>query len=88
MTVQSSTRPGPILATATLILGLVGAGQAFAQAEMLDTDGDGMVSYTELVVALPDVTEEEFNALDADQDGMLSDAEMTAAQEAGLIVLE
>jgi len=88
MTFHTSTRTGAKLATATLILGLVGAGQALAQAEMLDTDGDGMVSYTELVVAMPDMTEEEFNALDADADGMLSMEELTAAEEAGLLVLE
>lgn len=72
-------------ALAALTLGLVGAGHAMGQAEALDGDGDGMVSYTELLVAMPEMTEAEFQALDADGDGLLSPEELAAAEEAGLI---
>ena len=72
---------------AMLILGLVGAGHAMAQADTLDTDGDGLVSYTELLMAMPEMTEEEYQALDTDADGLLSAEELTAAEDAGLITL-
>jgi Ca2+-binding EF-hand superfamily protein len=70
---------------AVLIFGVVGAGHAMGQADALDTDGDGMVSYTEALMAMPEMTEEAFSALDADGDGLLSAEELTAAEEAGLI---
>jgi hypothetical protein len=70
---------------AALIFGVVGAGHAMGQAEALDTDGDGMVSYTELLMAMPDMTEEAFAALDTDGDGLLSAEELGPAEEAGLI---
>lgn len=85
MTFLSNTRPAPLMALAVLIAGVVGAGHAMGQAETLDTDGDGMVSYTELLMAVPEMTEEEFQALDANADGMLDADELTAAEEAGLI---
>jgi Ca2+-binding EF-hand superfamily protein len=68
-----------------LLVGVVGASHAMGQAETIDTDGDGMVSYTELLMALPEITEAEFQALDADADGLLSPEELTVAEEAGLI---
>jgi hypothetical protein len=55
MTVRSFPRSASL---AVLILGLVGAGHAMGQADRLDTDGDGLVSYTELLVAVPEMTEE------------------------------
>jgi hypothetical protein len=56
------------------------------QAE-IDTDGDGMVSYTELLLVMPDMTEDDFVALDVNEDGMLDAEEVAAAEEAGLITL-
>lgn len=87
MTFHMPTRTGRTFAYATLILGLVGAGHAMGQAETLDTDGDGMVSYTEMVVAMPELTEAEFLALDANGDALLSVDELAAAEDAGLITL-
>lgn len=62
-----------------------GASLAMGQAEAIDTDGDGMVSFTELLVVMPALTEAEFQALDADADGLLSAEEIAAAEEAGLV---
>ncbi|MBF9060706.1 hypothetical protein HKCCSP123_16110 [Rhodobacterales bacterium HKCCSP123] len=70
-----------------VLVAAVGAGHAMGQAASIDTDGDGMVSYTELLMALPEITEAEFRALDADADGLLSPEELTVAEEAGLITL-
>ena len=65
---------------------LVGsASLAMGQAETVDTDGDGMVSFAELLTLVPTLTEAEFMALDADADGLLSVDEVAAAEEAGLI---
>jgi hypothetical protein len=85
MTIRTPSRPARTLAHAALILGLVGTGHAMGQAEALDSDGDGMVSYTEALVAMPEMTEAEFAALDADGDGMLNAEEIAAAEDAGLI---
>lgn len=57
---------------------------AFAQAEM-DTNGDGVFSMEELVVAYPDMTEETFTAIDADADGSVTEAELAAATDAGTL---
>ena len=70
---------------AALIFGVVGAGHAMGQAHALDTDGDGMVSYAEALMAMPEMTDEEFMALDTDGDGLLSAEELRAAEQAGLI---
>jgi hypothetical protein len=79
----------PRLAAATLITSFTllvgGASLAMGQAETIDTDGDGMVSFSEMLVLMPALSEEEFLALDADADGLLSTDEIGAAQEAGLI---
>ncbi len=79
----------PRLAAVTLassfLLLVGGASLAMGQAESIDTDGDGMVSFTEMTVLMPALSEEEFLALDADADGLLSADEIAAAQEAGLI---
>lgn len=87
MIIRTSSQTGPMLAMTTLILGLVGASHAMGQAETLDVDGDGMVSYTELLVAMPDLTEAEFEALDTDGDTLLSQEELAAAEASGFITL-
>jgi hypothetical protein len=46
-----------------------------------------MVSYTELLLVMPDMTEDDFTALDVNEDGMLDAEEVAAAEEAGLITL-
>lgn len=69
--------------TAASIIAL-SAGAAFAASEM-DTDGDGLVSFTEILVAVPSLTEETFTSIDANGDGALDDEEMAAAQESGVI---
>lgn len=61
---------------------------ATAQAAAVDADGDGMVSFTELLVVMPSLSEAEFMALDADGDTLLNGAEIETAQEAGLLPVE
>jgi len=54
---------------------------------LLDTDGDGMVSYDEFIAVHADVTPEAFAELDTTGDGWLDAAEVTAAVIGGSITL-
>jgi hypothetical protein len=72
---------------AAFFAAIFATGAALGQADTADTDGDGMLSYTELLLVMPDMTEEDFAALDANEDGMLDAEEVAAAEEAGLITL-
>jgi hypothetical protein len=58
---------------------------SFASTAELDTDGDGVVSFNEMLVKYPALTEDGFNAVDTNGDGVVDETEMTAATEAGLI---
>ncbi|WP_113912639.1 EF-hand domain-containing protein [Roseovarius dicentrarchi] len=51
----------------------------------MDTNGDGLLTVEEVQAAYPEMTAEQFSEADANADGALDDAELTAAQDAGLI---
>ncbi|MGC8204033.1 EF-hand domain-containing protein [Aliiroseovarius sp. PTFE2010] len=70
-----------LLAAATVL----SAGPLVAATSVQDADGDGTYSYTELVAAFPELTEETYLSIDANADGLVSADEYTAAQEAGLL---
>lgn len=72
-----------VLITTTAVFALSGA--VFAAVADVDTDGDGVASFTELLAVYPTLTEEGFSAIDANGDGVVDEAEMTAAVEGGLI---
>ncbi len=72
-----------VLITTAAIFALSGA--SFAAVTDVDTDGDGVASFTELLAMYPTLTEEGFSAIDTNDDGVIDDAEMTAAQDAGII---
>jgi hypothetical protein len=50
-----------------------------------DPEGTGLFTLEQLLVAVPDLTEELFGEIDADGDGFASVEELDAAREAGLI---
>lgn len=79
---------GQILAGLALGGALVVTAALAAEHAMLDTDGDGLVSYDELVAMYPEFTESDFEALDVDANGGLDEEEIAVAQEAGLIPVE
>lgn len=58
-----------------------------ALAQDMDADGDGLITYEELIVAMPDVTEETFTLADTNVDGGLDPDEYQAAIDAGLITV-
>ncbi|MEM6407215.1 MAG: hypothetical protein AAF700_02225 [Pseudomonadota bacterium] len=68
-----------------LIASLVIGTSAFAAVSDVDTDGDGVASFTELLAVYPTLTEEGFGSIDANGDGVVDEAEMAAALDAGLI---
>ncbi|MDJ1009357.1 MAG: hypothetical protein QNJ13_16195 [Paracoccaceae bacterium] len=73
----------------TLILVLGGAFAATmasaATLEEMDANADGMVTFDELLVVMPDVTEEAFTLADANQDGMIDAGEFSTAQDSGIL---
>ena len=62
------------------------AAPTFAAISDYDTDGDNLVSFDEMVVAYPDLTEDLFAQIDTSTDGLVDEAELTTALEANLIV--
>ncbi len=58
-----------------------------AQSE-IDADGDGVLSYNELLAAHPEMTEENFIAIDTNADGAVDADELKVASEAGLLPTE
>lgn len=73
-----------LLTVATLI-GLAAAGGAMAQGlefDSLDADLSGEISFEELQVVLPNITQEDFAILDVDGSGGLSQAEFAVLLEA------
>jgi hypothetical protein len=51
----------------------------------VDTDGDSLVSFTEMSVLYPDLTEEVFAEIDTSGDSFVDESELTAALEAGTV---
>ncbi len=62
---------------------LIAAAPAFAAVE--DSDGDGMFSFDEMLVAYPTLTEETFITIDTNGDGGIDEEELAAATEAGVL---
>lgn len=78
-----TTKTAPRVALALTLV--MGAGVAFAQDAAIDTDGDGLYSFPELQVVMPDLTGDGFSALDTSGDGLLDAAEIATATDAGLL---
>ncbi|MEM6304493.1 MAG: hypothetical protein AAF744_07230 [Pseudomonadota bacterium] len=74
-----------VLAVSALCLPAYAMGSGAAE---LDANGDGLLSVSEVQAVYPDVTAEQFSAMDLNADGALDDAEVTAAQEAGVMPTE
>ncbi|MGV6811053.1 MAG: hypothetical protein ACWA47_02305 [Brevirhabdus sp.] len=53
--------------------------------EELDANGDGMISYGEMLVSVPSLTEEAFVSMDANGDQLIDPDELTAAMEAEIL---
>lgn len=77
------------IATSVLAVVTLAALPALAQTETVpaieDTDGSGNWSVTELQVAYPELTEENFTTIDTNVDGAVDQAELAAAQADGTL---
>lgn len=51
-----------------------------------DTDGDSLVSFSEMAEMFPELTEESFADIDTSADSFVDEAELAAAVESGLIM--
>lgn len=50
-----------------------------------DTNADGFLSFEELQVAVPELTEELFIVMDVTEDGLIDTDELAAAEEAAIL---
>ncbi|THH38903.1 hypothetical protein E4Z66_04920 [Aliishimia ponticola] len=76
------------LTTRTAAALLLTAGGAFAMSDAAvsaDKNGDGMLTIDEIQAAFPDVSTDTFTTIDANADGLLDEAEISAAEEAGIL---
>lgn len=71
-----------LIATTALCIPAFAMAQSAVQA---DANEDGVLSLAEVQTVYPDMTEDQFMSIDLNGDGMLEDAEVKAAQEAGLL---
>jgi len=76
-----------VLQSVTVFALAASASAVSAQSE-IDTDGDGLLSYNELLVTYPAMTEENFTAMDTNSDGAIDADEMKVAEEAGMLPSE
>ncbi|MGB5862689.1 MAG: hypothetical protein WBG95_00150 [Sulfitobacter sp.] len=70
------------IAATALCLPAFAMGQSAVAA---DANEDGVLSLAEVQSVYPDMTEDQFTTVDINGDGVLEDAEIKAAQEAGLM---
>jgi len=69
--------------TAT-VFAIFAAGAVSAATEA-DANGDGLLTIDEVQAVMPEITADAFNAMDLNADGALDQAEIQAAQDAGLM---
>ncbi|MEL7107551.1 MAG: hypothetical protein AAGM21_16640 [Pseudomonadota bacterium] len=75
-----------ILVTGSLMAATMASTLAVAATmEEADSNADGMITFDELLVVAPDVSEETFRLADANGDGMIDVEEFGMAQETGLL---
>ena len=67
------------------VLAVFAAAQVQAQTAIEDTDANGTISYDEMTVAFPEMTQESFDEIDIDANGEIDAEEMDVASEAGLL---
>jgi len=79
-----------VTTSATVVVGAALAVAALATEERqdLDANGDGLLSFAELLLAYPALTAAVYGTMDTNDDGAVDSAELKAAQNAGLIVSE
>ncbi|SMY09688.1 hypothetical protein [Flavimaricola marinus] len=80
---MKTANPKTIALSCIAVALLAGAAAAQEVDPMIDVNGDGMLSFPELLTAYPAMTEEAFSTMDTTGDGVLDADETAAAIEAG-----
>lgn len=73
------------VAVGAMVAALIAAPALALTVADVDTDADGMISFTEMAVSYPDLTEDVFAQVDTSADGLVDETELAAALEAGTI---
>jgi len=58
---------------------------AAATIEEMDSNGDSMVTFDELLAVMPGLSEDRFRLMDTDEDGIIDADELANAREKGLL---
>ena len=58
---------------------------AAATIEEMDSNGDSMVTFDELLAVMPGLSEDRFRLVDTDEDGIIDADELANAREKGLL---
>ena len=58
---------------------------AAASIEEMDSNGDSMVTFDELLAVMPGLSEDRFRLVDTDEDGIINADELANAREKGLL---
>jgi len=58
---------------------------AAASIEEMDSNGDSMVTFDELLAVMPGLSEDRFRLVDTDEDGIIDADELANAREKGLL---
>ncbi|AHD02226.1 hypothetical protein [Leisingera methylohalidivorans] len=72
-------------AVGTMMAALIAAPAFALTVSDVDTDGDSQISFTEMAVMYPDLTEAAFGEVDTSGDSLVDEAELAAALETGMI---
>ena len=72
-------------AVGALMAALIAAPAFALTVSDIDTDGDSLISFTEMAVMYPDLTEEDFGGVDTSGDSFVDETELAAALESGMI---
>lgn len=83
--IEKMTRLKKLKLMLAVMIGMGAATAVAAETMVEDTDGDGVYSMAELLVAYPAMTDERFVEIDTNADGAVDTDELAAAQEAGLL---
>ncbi|MEM9344475.1 MAG: hypothetical protein AAGA87_15640 [Pseudomonadota bacterium] len=70
---------------AVSFVGIAATTAAHADMTALDTNADGVISFEEMLAAVPSVTEETFTTIDVNADGTIDADEYAAAEAAGTL---
>lgn len=73
------------VAVGTMVAALFAAPAVALTVSDVDTDGDSLISFTEMAVKYPDLSEEAFGDIDTSGDSFVDETELAAALEAGKI---